>query len=224
VHRFANTAFQKEAKYIKVHSNPYSTTSKSQQVDEQLRWKAQIEVMGEKGNDWVNKFKRIAKASGRVTTNRMRNFYEAIAIPRMLYGAEIFAAPETTTKDRQGRKRRRPKAAVINKLAAIQRKAAITITGAMRTTAADTLNIHANILPAPYQLEKIFSRNATRLGTIPHTHPLHHHIKRAINYHIYHHRSPVNDLIHEYKINPKKQKKQNQYGRTRNGNSTVDTK
>ena len=50
-------------------------------VDEQLRWKAQIEVLEERGKDWINKFRRIAKVSGGTTNNRMRNFYQAIALP-----------------------------------------------------------------------------------------------------------------------------------------------
>ena len=63
-------------------------------IDKQLCWKAQIEVMGEKGEGWNNKFQQIAKTSSGVTTNRMHNFYEAITTPRMLYGAEVFVAPE----------------------------------------------------------------------------------------------------------------------------------
>ena len=174
-------------------------------IDEQLRWKAQIEVMGEKGEGWNNKFRRIAKTSSGVTANRMHNFYEAIAIPRMLYGAEVFAAPEIATKKgRRGRKKWRPKNSVIKKLTTTQRKAAIIITGAMRTTAADTLNIHANILPASQQIEKIFMKTAIRLGTIPNTHPLYRHITEATKHHIKHHHSPINDMIHEHRINQRK--------------------
>lgn len=50
----------------------------------------------------------------------------------MLYGAEVFAAPETATrKGRRGKKKWRPKASVIKKLTTTQQKAAIIIMGAM---------------------------------------------------------------------------------------------
>ena len=76
--------------------------------------------------------------------------------------------------------------------------------GAMWTTAADTLNIHANILPASQQIEKVLMKTAIRLGTIPNTHPLYRHITEATKYNIKHHRSPINDMIHEYHINQRK--------------------
>ena len=50
-------------------------------VDEDLCWQAQIERLTEAGEEWVNKFQRLAKVSGGVVANKIRNFYEAIAIP-----------------------------------------------------------------------------------------------------------------------------------------------
>ena len=92
----------------------------------------------------------------------------------MLYRAEIVAALEITVKDKQRQRQRRPrKGAVIRALNTIQRKAAIVITGAMRTTAADTLNVHANLLPASHHLNLLFVKSAIRLATLPPTHPLH---------------------------------------------------
>ena len=73
-------------------------------INKALHWKAQIECMIDKGEDWVNKFRRIAKISRGVTATTIRDFYEAIAIPCMLYRTKAFAAPTTTTIDKQRNK------------------------------------------------------------------------------------------------------------------------
>ena len=118
----------------------------------------------------------------------------------MLYGAEAFAAPEITTTNIHGHQQRNPKSTVIKRLTKIQRQAAIIITGAMRTTAGDILNIHANLLPPKQRIEKMYIKLAYRLTTLPPTHPLYHDVTRASRFHIKHHRGPINDIIQYHKV------------------------
>ncbi len=82
---------------------------------------------------------------------KMRLTYIFIAIPRILYAADVFLNPQRRMK----KKRKDGKSSIrtVNCLASIQRKAAILITGAMHTTAADVLDIHANLLPMMGQVD-----------------------------------------------------------------------
>ena len=63
----------------------------------------------------------------------------------MLYAADIFLTPET--RNHGNRTAQQSGWAVINKLSAVQRQAAIIITGGMSTTANDVLDVLSNLLP-----------------------------------------------------------------------------
>jgi hypothetical protein len=58
------------------------------------------------------------------------------------------------------------------KLSSIQRIAALAITGAMKTTATDLLEVHANLLPPTLLLQNHCHRAVICLTTHPKTHPL----------------------------------------------------
>ena len=92
--------------------------------------------------------------------------------------------------------------AIINKLASIQRQAAIMITGAMKTTATDILEAMANLLPFQLLVDKIRHRAALRLATLPPAHPLHKPVQNAANRLVKRHPTPLHDLMHRYKIHP----------------------
>ena len=94
----------------------------------------------------------------------MRKYYLTVAVPKMLYATDIFLVPATKwSKDTKGH---------INKLARIQRQAALSITGAMTTTANDTLDAHANLLPFHLLISRLIHRATTRLTCIPDIHSL----------------------------------------------------
>ena len=81
-----------------------------------------------------------------VSAKYMRQFYTSVAIPQMLYGVDVFILPPSSGS--------RGKMGFITKLARIQRQAAIHITGALRTTATDTLDAHADLLPFELLIDK----------------------------------------------------------------------
>ena len=107
---------------------------------------------------------RLAKSTKVITAKHMRNYYLTVAVPKMLYAADIFLEPAT--------KRSKGTKGHINKLARIQRQAALYITGAMMTMANDTLDTHANLLPFHILISRLIHRAATRLTCIPDIHPL----------------------------------------------------
>jgi len=88
------------------------------------------------------------------------------------------------------------------KLARVQRMAAIHITGALRTTANDTLDAHADLLPLDLLIDKHCFREALRLATLPTTHPLQSHVKKAAKRKPKKFPSPLHVLFHAYPIDP----------------------
>ncbi|KJA12715.1 hypothetical protein HYPSUDRAFT_107258, partial [Hypholoma sublateritium FD-334 SS-4] len=114
-------------------------------VDNQLRWKEQGAAALRKGQAWVGQICRLSQTTKGVSRAHMRRLYLSIAVPRMLYAADVFLTPQTRrtiscTAQKSGH-------AIITKLASIQRRAAIGITGGMRSSPTDLLDSLAGLLP-----------------------------------------------------------------------------
>ncbi|KAI0037507.1 hypothetical protein FA95DRAFT_1506897, partial [Auriscalpium vulgare] len=140
-------------------------------LDRQLRFHEHVAHALRKGTKWVNTFRRFTRPSRGISTRYMRQFYLAVAIPKMLYAADIFLIP--TYSGMKGSK------SAIARLARVQRQATISITGAMRNTATDLLDAHADIPPFHLIVDQKCYDAALRLATVPYTHPLHYHIDTA---------------------------------------------
>jgi hypothetical protein len=141
-------------------------------IDHELRWKEQGASMVAKGLAWAAQIQRIARVTRGVPPFLIRWLYLAVVVPRIMYAADICL--------KSGRRKAGAGSAVIvARLTAIQRKAAIAITGAMKTTATDVLDAHANLLPMQLLIEKMCSQAALCLATIPKHHPLEKHIRQV---------------------------------------------
>ena len=140
-------------------------------IDQELNFKEHTASALAKGTKWVTQYRRLARPSKGVSSRYMRQFYTSVALPRMLYGVDIFLSPPSCKgKGSKG---------IIEKLARVQRQAAIHITGAMRTTATDTLDAYADLLPFSLLVDKKCHDEATRLATLADKHPLHRHTLAA---------------------------------------------
>ena len=97
---------------------------------------------------------------------------------------------------------------LIRKLAGIQRKAAIMITGAMKTTATEALDAMANLFPFHLAIDKIRHQAALRMATLPTTHPLHAIVKRAESQgYVKSYPAPIHEILYTYGIKPRKMEK-----------------
>jgi ribonuclease HI len=172
-------------------------------LDNKLNWKSQGASAIAKGQDWLIKFKRVAKTTGGIHPKLFRQIYTSIALPRILYAADLFLTPQRLA----GRlfEDNNSKSIAIKKLISTQRKAAILITGALSTTATDAANTLANLLPIPQLIEKIRYNSAIRMASLPNTHPLHKAIGNAAKRLVKRHPTPLHDLFHRYNINPSNQ-------------------
>lgn len=119
-------------------------------------------------------------------------------IPAMLYAASVWITPQckvTTRKNTYG------SVGLIRKLARIHRQVCLLITGAMRTTVTDILEAHLNLLPVHLLVDSCIAREATRLCSLPATHPLHSHIRRATCF-VKRHHSPLHEVLAAYDLHP----------------------
>jgi ribonuclease HI len=132
----------------------------------------------------------------------MRQLYTAVALLRMLYAADIFLPPIAVDPRRIGDKKRRGAQATIAKLASIQRKAAIKISGAMSTTAGDAAEIHAGLLPLQLYVSEAQHQAALRMSSLPKAHPLSKAVMNARVRRVKRHTTRINDLIWTFNLDP----------------------
>lgn len=169
-------------------------------VDQHLDWKAQHAHAIEKGTKWAAQIRRIARPNWGITPKYARRLYISVALPRILYGADVWCGPpsaeSTSHKDARSAK-------FIRQLTTIQRSGAIAITGALRTSPTDTLNTCAFLLPAMLIVEKWCYRAAIRLATTPPDHPLYKPVNTSKSRFIKRHRSPLHSLFSHTTFDPK---------------------
>ena len=87
-------------------------------------------------------------------------------------------------------------------MVSVQRRVAKLITGSLSTTAGDVLDVHTNLLLVDLLFHKILFRAATRIASLPTTHPLHHLSCKAASRYVKHHKSPLHNLFFTTKISP----------------------
>ena len=141
-------------------------------IDCQLSWKAHIAATIAKGEKWINQFGRLAHMNKGVSPSFVRQLYLTIAIPRLLYGADIFLSPRRRHNFTSPSPTPTYNIMVMHQLATIQRRASIIITGAMRTTASSVLNILSDLLPIHLAVDKWHHNTTLGLATIPKGHLL----------------------------------------------------
>jgi ribonuclease HI len=168
-------------------------------LDQELRWNHQASNSLAKATKWVMAFRRLAHPSAGIRPRLMKQLYNAVAIPRMTYAADVWYTPIYKQK---GRSRANGSVGVTGKLASLQRMATAAITGALRSTATDILDLHAGVLPMGLLLRRICHGAVLRLASLPASHPLHKPaIIRAKRY-IKTHRSPLHELAHIFGVAP----------------------
>jgi ribonuclease HI len=162
-------------------------------MEQTLSWGAQIVAALEKGTKWALSCRRIAKLTQGIPIKYARRLYLTVGIPKMLYAADVWAAPIAPSANAE----RKMQKGQIGKLTNVHRQALLLL-GALRTMATDVLEAHANILPFHLILEQTRHSAAVRMATLPETHPIHHYIKRAAKIRVKRHPSPLHKLLNTF--------------------------
>lgn len=168
-------------------------------IDHRLSWQIQIDYALNKGLKWVTLFKRMAATRHGIPPKMARRLYFSIAIPAMLYAADVFLVP---LHQIAGKTRMQGSVGAIRKLGRVHRQALLMMTGAMKTTATDILEAHTNVPPFPLIVEKICYRGVVRICTLPPPHPLVPLVKRAASRPLKCHRSTLHTLLHYFQTFP----------------------
>ncbi|TDL30112.1 hypothetical protein BD410DRAFT_710382, partial [Rickenella mellea] len=111
-------------------------------LEQSLSWAQQSASALAKGTDWVIQCRRIARPSRGIAPRLIRQLYLAVCVPKMLYAVDVWGAPTPANTSAKGKKC----GGQLGRLATVQRQAVLLL-GAMRTTATDVLDAHANLLP-----------------------------------------------------------------------------
>ena len=164
-------------------------------VDNRLRFHQQVAAALGKGLTWVATLQRLARSQYGLAPALIRHLYLAVAIPSMLYAVDTFITP---LHKPDGTRRSSGSVGAVKKLSRVHREALILITGAMRTTATDIMNAHADLLPFPLLIDKLCHRATVRMCTLPATHPLASHVRSAAARCVKRHRSQLHELMRAY--------------------------
>jgi hypothetical protein len=62
-------------------------------LDQNLNWKEQLVYVQEKGSKWAAQIHRAIRPSWGLTPRAARKIYIGVAVPRILYGVDIWCVP-----------------------------------------------------------------------------------------------------------------------------------
>lgn len=166
-------------------------------LDQKLNWKEQMAYTQEKGSKWAAQIRRAARPSWGLTPKAARKLFIGVALPRILYGADVWCVPIHT--DPTGG-RRKGSVFAIRKLTTTQRAGTLAITGGFRTSPTASLDAHASTLPMHLKIGKVLYRAAVRLASLPDSHPLHKAYRLAGARKVKRHKSALHHMTQLYGI------------------------
>jgi hypothetical protein len=175
-------------------------------LDQNLNWAPQLAYICGKGTSWMSQIKRLTSPSWRLTPKGTKKLYTSVALPRILYGIDIWCTP-IHRKNAKGSKK--GSVNIVKKLTTIQRAGALVITGGLRTTLTDTLNTHTLLLPMELRVEKACYNAITHISSLPTAHPLHAPAKRSTTgkRYVKQHHTSLHTLLGMFTIDPSKTEK-----------------
>ena len=146
------------------------------QVDANLRWKEQAQRATANATKWILQFRRLTKPSTGVKAKLMRQMYLSVALPKITYGIDVWYTPPTK---RAGTTKSSGSVTILRNLQKIQRIATLAITGTLRSTPNDFVDIHAHTFPIELALTKACHNAMVRSLALPDTNPIHQIIRKA---------------------------------------------
>ena len=168
-------------------------------LDQHLSWSTHIAHIIKKGADWSSQIRRAVVPSWGLTPKHARKMLISVAMPKILYAVDVWGIPkpiEGTVIDKKGMSR------AIAKLTSTHRAGTLAVTGGLRTTTTDVLDLHMFVLLLHLEIDKICHRAASRIATLPPSHPLHKPARLSTNPRTKCHKSPLHQLMQTYNVKP----------------------
>lgn len=164
-------------------------------VDRWLRWREHVEAAVAKGTAAMLAVGRLSRPTFGLPHQYARQLFVSIVCPKMEYGLPVWYTP---VQRKAGAKRATGSVGIARRVGRVQRLAALTITGAFRTTATVFLDYHAGLLPVELRLNQAVHRATARLASLPADHPLYKSIHHCASHYPRFHRSPLHELFHAF--------------------------
>jgi ribonuclease HI len=165
------------------------------QIDSQLRWKEQTQRATANATKWILQFRRLTRVNSGVKAKLMRQLYLAVALPKITYGIDVWYTPPTKPA---GYTKNIGSAGALRNFQKVQRIATLAITGTLRTSPNDFVDLHAGTYPMELALLKACHSAMVRFATLPNSHPLHQIIRKARHHPPAKHLSPLDKLIKQF--------------------------
>jgi ribonuclease HI len=166
-------------------------------LDQHLNWKEQEAHATKKGAIWAAQIRRVVRPDWGLTPKFARQMYISVALPRILYAADVWAPPmfkpEHAAKTDANRR-------FTTRLSTIQRAGTLAVVGGLRTSPSDALCMHADILPTHLELDKLYHQAAARMATLPHSHPIMKIFQKSSKCRVKRHRAPLHQLTSAYNL------------------------
>jgi ribonuclease HI len=166
-------------------------------IDNKLLWNEQEQRTIANATKWLLQYRRLTKPSTGVSARLMRRLYITVAIPKITYGIDTWYTPPTKPA---GQTKNSGSAGALRNLQKIQRIATLAISGALRSSPTDLVDIHAGTLPIELTLLKVCHRAIARMLTLSYRHPLHRIIELARLSHPTKHLSQIDSLIKIFRL------------------------
>ncbi|KAF9051978.1 hypothetical protein BJ165DRAFT_1333533, partial [Panaeolus papilionaceus] len=160
-------------------------------IDQDLRWKKQNAAVVGKTAEWIGKFSRIAKQKGGVAYKNIRRLFEAVAMPRILYGIDVFHPPSRTGYGKR-------MSALERKLESMTGRVALMVVGGMNTSPRDAATVHAGMQRIQHAIRKANYKAALRLATLPKCNPLHKIVASATNRYVKRFPTPLHHIMNAF--------------------------
>jgi hypothetical protein len=154
--------------YLLAHSDSDPDEERQQSPQDTSTNKGQRTIAN--ATKWLLQYRRLTKLSTGVSSRLMRRLYIAVAIPKIIYGADTWYTPPTKPA---GQTKNSGSAGALRNLQKVQRIATVAIAGVLRSSPTDLVDIHAGTLPIELTLLKVCHRAIARMLTLSYSHPLH---------------------------------------------------
>jgi len=138
-------------------------------LDQELRWREHTAYAIAKGARYAILLRRLSRTAQGVPTKLIRQLYQTVVIPHTLYAASVWLRP---TYNRATGTPIRGSIGTARKITQTQRTALLAITGAMRMSPTDSLEIHANLYPGPLLIQRALFNSLIRISSLPPHHLL----------------------------------------------------
>ncbi|KAL5636330.1 hypothetical protein ACGC1H_004966 [Rhizoctonia solani] len=159
-------------------------------IDQELRWTAQSHRALAKGMAWASQLGRLARTNFGASPAIARKLYVSIAVPRFTYAVDVWYRPVTLREGERGS----GSIGFAHRLTRVQRTAALSILGGLRSTPSASLDAHSRLLPVHLLLNQVCERAALRLASVPTSHPLHAAVRQSSRGRKAH-RTPLHDIL-----------------------------